>query len=88
MAILGGSVLPPVQASIIDCHTLLGMPAVNLSFILPFICFVVIVVYVLQGEKKIVNHIFYLLLDNADKCHTSTTGMPHSERAEVWHLWS
>ena len=45
MAILGGSVLPPVQASIIDCHTLLGMPAVNLSFILPFICFVVIVVY-------------------------------------------
>ena len=45
MAILGGSVLPPVQASIIDCGTLLGMPAVNLSFILPFICFVVIVIY-------------------------------------------
>lgn len=45
MAILGGSVLPPLQASIIDQHTLLGMPAVNLSFILPFICFVVIAVY-------------------------------------------
>lgn len=45
MAILGGSVLPPLQASIIDCHTLLGMPAVNLSFILPLICFIVIVVY-------------------------------------------
>lgn len=45
MAILGGSVLPPLQAAIIDQHTLLGMPAVNLSFILPFICFVVIVVY-------------------------------------------
>lgn len=45
MAILGGSILPPLQASIIDQHTLFGMPAVNLSFILPFICFVVIVVY-------------------------------------------
>ncbi|WP_291529266.1 L-fucose:H+ symporter permease [Bacteroides sp. UBA939] len=45
MAILGGSVLPPVQAGIIDCNTLLGMPAVNLSFILPLICFVVIVIY-------------------------------------------
>ncbi|EGF59048.1 L-fucose:H+ symporter permease [Bacteroides fluxus] len=45
MAILGGSVLPPLQASIIDQHTLLGMPAVNLSFILPLICFVVITIY-------------------------------------------
>ena len=45
MAILGGSVLPPLQASIIDQHTLLGMPAVNLSFILPLLCFLVIIVY-------------------------------------------
>lgn len=45
MAILGGSVLPPLQASIIDMGTLFNMPAVNLSFILPFICFVVIVTY-------------------------------------------
>ena len=45
MAILGGSVLPPLQASIIDQHQLLGMPAVNLSFILPFICFIVITLY-------------------------------------------
>lgn len=45
MAILGGSVLPPLQASIIDQGTLLGMPAVNLSFILPLICFIVIIVY-------------------------------------------
>ena len=45
MAILGGSVLPPLQASIIDLHELWGMPAVNLSFILPFICFVVVVFY-------------------------------------------
>lgn len=45
MAILGGSVLPPLQASIIDCKVLFGMPAVNVSFILPLICFVVIVGY-------------------------------------------
>lgn len=45
MAILGGSVLPPLQAAIIDQVELLGMPAVNVSFILPFVCFVVIATY-------------------------------------------
>ena len=45
MSILGGSVLPPLQASIIDRGELFGMPAVNVSFILPFICFVVIAIY-------------------------------------------
>ena len=45
MAILGGSVLPPFQAAIIDQVELLGMPAVNVSFILPFVCFVVIAIY-------------------------------------------
>ena len=45
MAILGGSVMPPVQAALIDTGTLLGMPAVNVSFILPLICFVVVAVY-------------------------------------------
>lgn len=45
MAILGGSVMPPVQASIIDMKEVLGMPAVNVSFILPLLCFVVITIY-------------------------------------------
>ncbi len=45
MAILGGSVLPPLQASIIDLHTVWNIPAVNVSFILPFICFIVIAIY-------------------------------------------
>ena len=35
MAILGGSVLPPLQASIIDKVEVFGMPAVNVSFVLP-----------------------------------------------------
>ena len=45
MAILGGSVLPPLQAAIIDKGTLFGMPAVNLSFVLPLICLIVVAVY-------------------------------------------
>lgn len=45
MAILGGSVLPPVQAKIIDCIEIGGFPAVNLSFVLPLICFLVIIAY-------------------------------------------
>ena len=44
MAILGGSVMPPVQASIIDMKEVMGMPAVNVSFVLPLVCFVVICV--------------------------------------------
>ena len=45
MAILGGSVLPPIQAMIIDRGIILGMPAVHVSFVLPMICFVVIAIY-------------------------------------------
>lgn len=48
MAILGGSILPPMQAAIIDLKEILGMPAVNVSFILPFICFVVVAFYGLR----------------------------------------
>lgn len=52
MSILGGSVLPPLQASIIDRGTLIGMPAVNVSFVLPFICFVVIAIYGLRTWRR------------------------------------
>ncbi len=46
MAILGGSLLPPLQALIIDQGTVLtSFPATNASFILPFICFLVVAVY-------------------------------------------
>ncbi len=45
MAILGGSVLPPLQALIIDRGEIAGLPAVNLSFVLPLVCFIVIVVF-------------------------------------------
>ena len=45
MAILGGSVMPPLQGAMIKQGTILSMPAENFSFILPLICFVVIALY-------------------------------------------
>ncbi len=44
MAILGGSLLPAFQAMIIDSDVTF-MPAVNLSFVVPAICFVVVLLY-------------------------------------------
>ncbi len=57
MAILGGSVLPPLQASIIDMHTVFGMPSTNVSFILPFICFVVIAIYGFRTKLRSIGKI-------------------------------
>ena len=45
MAIVGGAVLPPLQGLIIDQQTVMGFPAVNMSFILPLLCFLIILVY-------------------------------------------
>ncbi|MDR2815245.1 MAG: L-fucose:H+ symporter permease [Proteiniphilum sp.] len=51
MAILGGSILPPLQARIIDIETIkVSFPSVNVSFILPLICFVVVAWY---GHRRI-----------------------------------
>lgn len=52
MAILGGSVLPPVQGWITDFGSVnlgvLTLPAVNASFVLPAICFIVVGLYGLR----------------------------------------
>lgn len=45
MSIVGGTFLPKIQAAIIDMETVFDMPAVNFSFILPLICFVLIAFY-------------------------------------------
>ena len=52
MAILGGSVLPPLQATIIDAGEVMSWPAVNVSFLLPFICFVVVAIYGYRMMRK------------------------------------
>ena len=54
MAILGGSVLPPLQAMIIDFNiTVFGIAATNPSFIIPLISFVVVAIY---GHKAYLRH--------------------------------
>lgn len=45
MAIVGGALMPPLQGSIIDLGQIGQMAAVNVSFVLPLISFVVIAVY-------------------------------------------
>ncbi len=45
MAIVGGALMPPLQGAIIDMERIGNMAAVNASFVLPFICFVVIAIY-------------------------------------------
>ena len=46
MAILGGSVLPWLQAAVIDQGTVFGsFPATNASFVLPFVCFLIVTLY-------------------------------------------
>ncbi len=52
MAILGGSILPPLQASIIDMKTVFGMAAENASFVMPLICFVVVAMYGRRALSK------------------------------------
>lgn len=52
MSILGGSVLPPVQAMIIDADRgLFALPAVNISFVVPLVCFVVIALFALRTRQ-------------------------------------
>jgi FHS family L-fucose permease-like MFS transporter len=45
MAIVGGALMPPIQGAIIDLGQVGFLPAVNFSFFLPFLCFVVITIY-------------------------------------------
>lgn len=56
MSILGGSVLTPLQGRIMDSGDAQGMlgslPAVNVSFVLPLICFVVVAYYGFRTKTK------------------------------------
>ena len=53
MAIVGGALMPPLQGMIIDQHVILGHPAVNVSFILPLLCFVIICLYGIRSHRAI-----------------------------------
>ena len=52
MAIVGGAIMPPLQGSIIDLKTVFGHPAVNASFVLPLLCFILICIYGYRSYKK------------------------------------
>ena len=52
MAIVGGALMPPLQGAIIDLGTVAGMPAVNVSFVLPLFCFVVVMLYGYFSSKS------------------------------------
>ena len=51
MAIVGGALMPPLQGAIIDCGTILGHPAVNVSYCLPLLCFVIVTIYGLRARR-------------------------------------
>ena len=63
MAILGASLIPPIQALIIDSGVnILGLSAANFSFVIPFICFVVVAFY---GHRAYVRH--YIMTPGKDQ---------------------
>lgn len=61
MAIVGGALMPPMQASILDWggpgfsdEAILGfIPEVNFSFILPLICIIVVAIYAFRSMKAV-----------------------------------
>ena len=53
MSILGGSVIPPIPAAIMDVKgDVLGLSSMNFSFFVPFICFAVIAIYGFRSLKN------------------------------------
>ena len=51
MAIVGGAIMPPLQGYVIDFKEIAGHPAVNCSFALPLICFIIIMIYGYRSYK-------------------------------------
>ena len=58
MAIVGGALMPPLQGRILDIGgkgfadvTILSVPEVNFSFVLPLICFIVIAIFGFRTSK-------------------------------------
>lgn len=59
MAIVGGAIMPTLQGMILDIGgngysdtLILGVPEVNFSFILPFVCFVMVLLFSIRVKKQ------------------------------------
>lgn len=53
MAIVGGAMMPPLQGMIIDCGTIMGHTAVNVSYCLPLLCFIVVAIYGFRSRRAL-----------------------------------
>jgi len=60
MAIVGGALMPPLQGRILDIGgkgfsdvSILSVPEVNFSFVLPLLCFIVIAIYGYRSQNKL-----------------------------------
>jgi len=51
MAIVGGALMPPLQGLIIDQQTILSHPAVNVSYVLPLLCFIIVGLYGVRANR-------------------------------------
>jgi len=75
MSLLGGSIFPVVQAAIIGSDiTILGLPATNLSFIIPLLCICVVIWY---GHKSYVR---FNITDDDDSATTPSTELATTEQ--------
>ena len=54
MAIVGGALMPPLQGHLIDQQVIFGWPAVNVSFVLPLICFIFVALYGYRTHKALI----------------------------------
>lgn len=52
MAIVGGALMPPLQGMIIDLGRIGNMAAVNVSFSLPLICFIIVTAFGIYSSAK------------------------------------
>lgn len=52
MAIVGGALMPPLQGMVIDLGRIGNMAAVNASFSLPLICFIIVTAFGLYSSAK------------------------------------
>ena len=53
MAIIGGAILTPLQGFVADQKVIAGLPAINISFTLPLICFIFIGLYGYRTHKAL-----------------------------------
>lgn len=52
MSIVGGALMPPLQGALIDLGRIGWLPAVNASFVLPLVCFLIVTLYGMATMRR------------------------------------